>query len=150
MTRWFVFMVLVLALAAGCSSGPEPRETQLRPLDYQGFLLQVQPILLQSCSNPSCHANSERPLSLFAPLGWRADPELTFRLEPLSKEELWHNYSVSCALASEGENPADTLFLRKPLAQHARTYHGGGAVFDGTADARWRVLKAWVALGWSP
>jgi hypothetical protein len=148
MTPRFAFMIVVLA--AGCSSGREAGETRIQQLAYDEFVLQVQPVLLRSCSNPSCHARKERPLSLYAPLAWRADPELTFSLEPLSEQELRHNYSVSCALASEGQSPEDSLFLRKPLAQLADTYHGGGVVFAGKADDRFRVLEAWVALGWSP
>jgi hypothetical protein len=144
-----------LALAAAalsacdCSSDPENDQIRILELDYSRFKLEVMPVFASACSNPSCHAREERPLSLYAPLAWRLDTTRTFRLEPLSEPELEHNYVVSCALATEAEHPSATLLLRKPLAEHASTYHGGGAIFEGTSDERWRVLEAWVADGWN-
>jgi len=127
-------------LALSCSSPPESGSERVHWLDYDEFRTNVQPIYAESCSNPSCHARPERAFSLYAPLARRMDQTRTHLLEPLTDEELLHNYVVSCVLASG----SDPLLLRKPLAEHASTYHGGGAVFEGPSDARYRTLEGWV------
>lgn len=133
-------LVTALFLALSCSSPPESGSEQVHWLDYDEFRTSVMPLFAESCSNPSCHARPERPFSLYAPLARRMDETRTHLLEPLTDEELMHNYVVSCVLAS-GD---DVLLLRKPLAEHAGTYHGGGAVFEGKSDDRYRTLERWV------
>ncbi len=134
-------------LGLACSSPPESGSARVHWLDYAEFEAKVQPIYAESCSNPSCHARPERALSLYAPMARRLDESRTHLLEPLSDEEIMHNYVVSCVLASEGDAPAETLLLRKPLGDWASTHHGGGAVFDGPSDDHYRTLEAWVAEG---
>lgn len=142
-------LVLLTLAVSACASEPEERSERVHWLDYQEFEQKVQPIYLESCSNPSCHARPERPLSLYAPLARRMDESRTHLLEPLTDEEISHNYVVSCVLASEGDTPEATLLLRKPLGEHADTHHEGGAVFDGRSDNRYRVLETWVRNGWA-
>lgn len=139
----------IALLLLGCGSPPESGSERVHWLDYAEFKAKIQPVYAQSCSNPSCHARPERALSLYAPMARRLDESRTHLLEPLTEEELMHNYVVSCVLASEGERPGDTLLLRKPLAQHANTHHEGGAVFEGPSDDRYRTLEDWVAEGFA-
>lgn len=135
-------------LGLACSSPPESGSQRVHWLDYAEFKAEVQPVYAESCDNPSCHARPERALSLYAPMAWRLDDSRTHLLEPLSEEELMHNYVVSCMLASEADTPPETLLLRKPLGDFASTHHGGGAVFEGRSDDRYQKLEAWVAKGW--
>lgn len=142
--------VVSALIALGCGSPPESGSERVHWLDYDAFKAKVQPVYAESCSNPSCHARPERAFSLYAPLARRMDASRTHLLEPLTEDELMQNYVVSCVLASEGESPARTLLLRKPLAQYASTHHGGGAVFDGPSDDRFRRLEDWVTEGFEP
>lgn len=141
---------LVLAAAVIGCGGPPPGEEAVNRPSFERFELEVQPILELGCANPSCHGRPERPLSIYAPLRHRADPSRTHLAEPLTADELLQNYSVSRVLGSGGASADETLLVRKPLAEHAATYHGGGAVFDGAADERHRTLRAWVAEGFAP
>jgi hypothetical protein len=145
--RWLLGLA---ALALGCGAAPESGSERVHWLDYSEFKTSVQPLLAEGCSNPSCHARPDRALSLYAPMARRIDPTRTHLPEPLTEEELMHNYVVSCVLSSEADAPADTLLLKKPLGEWADTYHGGGAVFAGPSDDRYRVLEAWVARGFEP
>ncbi len=137
----------LLALAVACGA-PEDDPHAVRWLDPGRFAAEVQPVLAERCGNPSCHGRVERPFVVYSPRGLRADPERTWIDEPLTAEELEDNYTSACVFASEAARPADTLLLRKPLAQHAGTHHEGGAVFAGTADRQWRTLLGWVEAGW--
>ncbi len=133
----FGALLLTLQLL-GCSAA-EPSDGRVAFLDRTVFEQSIQPDLSAACANASCHGRPERALSLYAARHWRADPTRLHLDEPLSSAELDHNYSVSCAMAW-----ADELLLRKPLAHHADTYHGGGAVFDGVTDERYRALRDWA------
>lgn len=144
MKRW----ALALAVFAfGCGSAPESGSENVHWLDYEEFKTNVQPILAEGCSNPSCHAREERAFSLYAPMARRMDESRTHMVEPLTEEELLHNFTVSCVLSSDSSVPDQTLLLRKPLADFANTHHGGGAVFEGKADDRYKKLADWIARG---
>lgn len=136
-----------VVFALGCSA-PDQDHVAVRWHDEAQFSLQVQPILAGRCGNPSCHGRPERPLSIFSPRRYRLDPGRTHLDEALTQAELEHNYRLSCVLSTEGEQPADTWLLRKPLGSSAAVYHAGGDVFESSADLEYRTLLAWVETGW--
>lgn len=144
MTRWLWALGLVVL---GCGGSPEPGRENVHWLDYEEFRTEVQPVLAEGCSNPSCHARPERAFSLYAPLALRMDESRTHLVEPLTEAELLHNFTMSCVLSSDSYLAEETLLLRKPLAHHAKTHHGGGAIFEGKSDDRYRKLETWVASG---
>jgi len=141
-------VALVTFLVAGCS-GVDNGETQVRWLDSQTFVSEVQPVLAERCGNPSCHGRQDRPFAIYSQRNWRMDPARTFLAEPLSDEELAHNYNTSCVFVSEADMPAETLLLLKPLADWAGTSHGGGVIFDGTTDPDYELLLRWIQQGWT-
>lgn len=134
-------MRLVLAaIALGCS-GPAPGLVATARLDREVFATEVLPILVEGCANPSCHGRPERGLSLYAPRRFREDPARTHLDEPLTAEELEHNFYATTALV-DAADPDGSLLLAKALG--ARVYHGGGAVLESVNDARYRAIRAWV------
>jgi hypothetical protein len=141
-------LLLLLALP-GCGLA-DVDDRSVRWLDYGRFVGEVQPVLQARCANPSCHGTPVRPLSLYGVRSWRADPEALFLPEALTEQELRHNYTVSCVLATEADLPEETQLLRKPLGELALTYHGGGAIFEGTTDRDYRAMLAWLEQGWVP
>ncbi len=144
-TLWAA-LVVPLLFAAACTV--DNSESTVRWLKYSSFKGDVQQVLSDKCGNPSCHGRADRPFSIYAPLNWRLDPERTFLTEPLSDEELRHNYTSSCVFVTEAEEPEDALLLRKPLGETADLYHGGGAIFEGTTDRDYRILLFWIQEGW--
>jgi hypothetical protein len=144
MTRW---LWAVGVFAVGCGGATEAGTESVHWLDYEEFRTEIQPILAEGCSNPSCHARPERAYSLYSPMVRRMDESRTHLAEPLSEAELLHNFTMSCVLSSDSDLPEETLLLRKPLADYAKTHHGGGAVFEGKSDDRYRKLEGWVARG---
>jgi len=133
--------LLVIALA-GCAN-VEPGATEVARLDRVQFAATVQPILAESCANPSCHGRPERALSLYAPRRFREDPSRTYLDEPLTAEELEHNFCASSALVDPSAIDQSPL-LRKSLGEKSGSHHGGGVVFDGPNDDRYRTLRVWA------
>ena len=142
-------VALALAMCAGCAPAPAD-DTDVRWLGFDRFVVEVQPILAEACGNPTCHGRPERPLAIFSPGRWRADPDRLYLDEPLTADELEHNYTLSCVFSTEAELPRDAMLVRKPLAGAAGVYHGGGAVFDDTSDRSYRAIVTWLEAGWSP
>ncbi|MBK7584947.1 MAG: hypothetical protein IPI67_32755 [Myxococcales bacterium] len=144
------FVLCAFVALTACGEPIENGSERVRWLDRGEYTAKIQPLFAETCSNPSCHARPDRPFSLYAPLARRIDPNRTHLLEPLTEAELEHNYVVSCVFASEGGETAQSLLLRKPLAEHAAAHHGGGAVFDGRSDDRYQKLEDWVTHGGDP
>lgn len=140
----------LVALALLACVAPEPPNVPIRWLDDQRFVAEIQPILADRCANPTCHGRPERPLSLYAPGQFRADPARTHSGEPLTAEELEHNYTLACIFSSEAAWPEDSALVRKPLGEHAGVHHGGGAVFEGTGDRHYRIVLGWIHGGGAP
>lgn len=136
--------VLLLVPLAGCTFPGEGGEPV--PLhDRAVFEAEVQPILAERCANPSCHGRPERPLSTYAIGRYRADPGATYSDDPLTPDEMTHNYLVACVLGAFTERPEDAELAAKPLA--SPLYHGGGKVFEDERDADHRTIVAWIAAG---
>ena len=127
---------LVVLVASLASCAPSQGEVPIAMLDRNEFATRVQPILAERCANPSCHGRPDRPLSLYAPLRHREDPNRVFLDEPLTDAELRHNWAASCA---QGE-----ALAQKPFGEPGGSYHGGGVVFDGPTDEGYRTLRAWL------
>lgn len=143
-------LVGVGGVGASCSGVPLGWES-LPVLDRGVYVATIEPILVTRCANPSCHARPERPFSLYAPGMRRLDSARDFLPdEPLLAAEVEHNYQAASAFAGMAAGPEDTLLVRKPLGDLAGTYHGGGAVFDGTKDRAYRAVLDWVRQGWRP
>lgn len=134
----------LLAIALTGCANVEPGTTELARLDRAGFEVSVQPILAESCANPSCHGRPERALSLYAPRRFREDSSRTHLDEPLTPEELAHNFHAASALV-DMQSIDQSPLLRKSLGERSGSYHGGGVVFDGENDDRYRTLRAWAA-----
>jgi hypothetical protein len=131
-------LLLLLGGCGGVSQGVERVEMR----DLEAFVRDVEPVLEARCANPSCHGRPERPLSLYAPSARRKNPDGTYLAGPLSGDELWHNYAVSCALSAG--TPEEALLARKPLGASGGLYHGGGAVFEGPTDRGYRAIIRWL------
>ena len=102
------------------------------------------------CANPSCHGRPDRPFAVYAPRRWRLDPRRTFVDEPLTPEEEARNFEVAVALATEAPSPETSVLLTKPLESVAGTYHGGGAIFEGTTDRDYWAVRQWLETGRGP
>ena len=140
----YAFVLALLALPACPTEGVE----DFRFFDRDRYENEVQPILAASCANPSCHGRPDRPFSLFGTRAWRENPDDVFLPTQLTDAEIEHNYTQSCAFAATGDSPESAQLLLKPLEQYAGTYHGGGVIFEGTAEEDYRVILDWVEEGW--
>lgn len=136
--KWVAAILLL-----GCANVEQGTSENPR-LDREAFAAKVQPILIESCANPTCHGRPERGLSIYAPKRFRADPSRTHLDEPLTDEELEHNFCAASALVN-GDDVDASLLLRKAIGEHSGSYHGGGVVLDGVDDRRYRTLRAWAA-----
>ena len=134
-------LLLVATLSAcGPAAGTEP----LAMADLETFEARVEPHLEARCSLGGCHGRAERPLALYAPGAYRADPERTYLDEPLDAFELLENARRISAFAGD-LRAADTLVIRKPLAIEAGgVWHGGGSVFVDDTDPSCRALVGWL------
>ena len=126
-------MRYALLLLLGCTISS--RVEEIPALDRDVFDRDVEPILERKCSDPTCHARPERALALYAPLRRRSDPARTFIPEPLSEDELAHNYVASCLLSD--------LVLQKPLAGSG-VFHAGGVAWE-RGDRDYAAIARWVS-----
>jgi hypothetical protein len=112
--------------------------------DEAAFAAEVEPVLERLCANPSCHGRPERPLSVYAPRRFRADPARLFLDEPLTSDEIFANYRSASGFAQGIAAPDDSLLLRKPLG---RAYHAAGTVLFDT-DPEARAIRDWLWSAW--
>jgi hypothetical protein len=133
---------------AGCLT--EPAGTPVPRGDRATFEANVQPVVDASCADPSCHGRPDRPLSLFSPRQYRADPSRTYLDEPLTDAELDANAREVAAFLV-GVAVDDSLVLRKPLAlAQGGCRHVGGEVFPATSDRRYRAIRSWLSATEAP
>lgn len=128
-----------MLLLVGCAD-LEQGYTPAPALDEEMFRVDVEPTLEAQCANPSCHGRPERPLALYAPHRFRADPTRLFLDEPITEDELRHNYERSCAFAADLSSAEESLLWRKPLGL---TYHGGGVTLS-EHDPEARRIQTWL------
>ncbi|MCC6876171.1 MAG: hypothetical protein IT378_17820 [Sandaracinaceae bacterium] len=104
----------------------------------------VQPHVAERCGSGGCHGREERPLALYTPGAYRADPARVFLDEPLTAWELRENARRLSAMAL-GVRAERSVVVLKPLALEAGgLWHGGGDVFTELDDPACRVLSAWL------
>jgi hypothetical protein len=139
--RRIVFDFAVLLLTGGCDVGAGPVEEWPRFGGLDAFVEQAQPVLAARCANPSCHGRPERPLALFAVHRHRLDPADTFLDDPLTEEELRHNFNQTTAFLLDVSEPDESLLLVKPRSEHA-----GVVVFGDAADYDHVRLREWIEL----
>lgn len=151
---------------AGCPANDPTQgiQTLVPPdqfLDYNGFVCDVQPVLIRRCSYLACHGNASHALRIFsvgklrkAGIGSKAE-----RDAPLGDDEVHLNFESASgtvyAASAADRNPADPTLnynplLLKPLAaRFGGSEHHGVAVFpqDGYAtpadDPDFAALLRW-------
>lgn len=139
---------LAALLVGGCVGGGPAREA-LPAGDPIAFAARVQPVFDARCADPTCHGLPDRPLSIFSPRRYRADPARTLLDEPLTTDETAANVRACAAFAfdavTEGGTTDDCLILRKPLpVEQGGARHGGGVIFQSDSAREWRVLRSWL------
>lgn len=135
-----------LFLGVACGDQLQP-ESPVPALDRATYADVVQPILERGCSNPSsCHGRADRPLSIYAPRAYRAEPGAVFTDPPLTSDELDSNFDRTRGFAID--NGGGPELLSKPLAEGAGgARHEGGDVFQSMDDREYRAIQDWIRGG---
>ena len=92
---------VALLLVLGCA-GPEPGTQPLPTGSFDRYASQVTAHVSERCASAGCHGRPERPLALYAPGAYRADPARTHLDEPLTRPELEENMRRLSAFALDG------------------------------------------------
>lgn len=137
-----VALTLCAVVSAGCGDAPE--QAPLPELDRQVFRIEVEPLLIERCGNPTtCHGNEGRPFALYAPNSNRRNPADVYRNPPLTEQEHRANYDRTRAFAVDRGYGCE--LLTKPLAKSAGGVdHEGGDVFESPDSEDFRTLRAWI------
>lgn len=134
--------VILLAAAAACSGVGAGGSQPVAELDPDAYARDVHPILEARCATLDCHGVGDRPLRLYAETGLRARDAL--RDLPIEADELDANVRAVQAL-EPGVSPAESLFVRKPLAASAGgVAHEGGDLWTSRADPQLVCVLAWL------
>lgn len=134
---------LPLVLTVACVDGPGHAESPVMP-DFELFVTEVEPALA-SCANPACHGRPDRPLAIYAPGLYRADPADTWVDTPLTEDESLENYRRACGFVVDSPDPLDCDLVCKPLAPAAGgCLHGGGVLHLDRSDPDHQLLVAWI------
>ena len=124
----------------------EPDTTGLPLGDLDAFEYEVQPLLVPTCSSPSCHGDPSRALELYGVHQHRADTGEVYLDAPLTQDELWHNYVQLSALNVDLDDPESSMALAKPLDPEAGGVpHEGGTWVATTDDWDYQTLRDWIA-----
>lgn len=112
------------------------------------FAARAQPVLDRRCAAP-CHAQPDRPLTIYSPGHRRADPARLHFDEPLTADELAANARALAGFALDpltaGEPITSCLVLCKPLSVAAGGCgHLVGPVFASADDRDYRGLRAYL------
>ena len=129
----------------GC--GLSPAALTSPALDHGEFVRFVEPVLERRCGNPTCHGEARRPLRIFAPERFRADPTRLHEPGPLTDDELRANERAAATFAAEIMRAEDSLLLTKALA---RVPHLGDRVFADESDGGYQALLSWLRSGGLP
>ncbi len=139
------FAILSWLAMASIACGPPPQPVAPPALDSAMFRSQVQPILERGCASPSCHGNDRRPLRVYAPGYFRADPTRLHLDEPISPDELAANQRSASAFALGVDRAEQSLLVLKPLG-HA----GHATVFSTVDDRDAQTVIVWLRTGGLP
>lgn len=161
-------LALLVLLAAGCPS-PDPSQgalTTTQPdqfLDYNAFVCNVMPTLVNRCSYLACHGNPDHALRVYSPGKLRLIPAQTRRDRdsPLTPDEVERNFESASGIVLS-TTPADrnppnwqkVLIMGKPLkAAYGGAEHHGVGIFpvppytDPGQDPEFKALANWVEGG---
>ena len=127
-----------IVVLAGFWGSQAPPAVASRPLDYEVFKTQIEPIFLAKRPGHarcvSCHSSGT-----------------PFRLQPLppgaamwTDEESRKNFQAVERVASPGD--LKSRILVHPLAEDAGGdfFHSGGKHWQSQSDPEWQTLKAWI------
>ena len=80
-----------------------------------------------------------------SPRRYRIDPARTWVDEPLTEDELWHNYWQTAVFLEGIEHAPESLLLLLPLSARAGgAGHADTDVFLDTGDWDYRRLSSWI------
>jgi hypothetical protein len=138
----------MLALVVGCTGiGNGPAADPASTLDETVFRCNVEPILVRQCSYSACHGIAGAALRVYSPGKLRAQPpaDIDQAIAPLTDAEHRANYQSAAGFNFALASADDNWLLRKPLPSHAGGYeHAGGAIWNGTTDAQYMTIRAWL------
>ena len=134
-----------MLLHFACIDGPLD-DDERDGVDLVRFADDVQPVLASRCASQACHGSTRRPLALYATGSYRIDASRTFFDEVIDTDEL-HLNALTVLLFADGYPLGETEVLAKPRAEAmGGTWHGGGAVFEGSDDPGHAALLEWLEL----
>jgi hypothetical protein len=134
---------VALLVASACSGVDAGGSQPLVELDVDAYARDVHPILEARCATLDCHGVDDRPLRLYAETGLRVRDDL--RDQPIEPDELVADVRAVEAI-DPGAAPADSLFIRKPVAESAGgVFHGGGDLWTSRDDPQLLCALAWLS-----
>lgn len=137
-------LALLVAASGGCIDGTGGTDAMPRA-SFTDYVEHVQPVLARSCANPSCHGSPRRPLEIYAPQQHRSDPARLFLDEPLTTDELEHNFTHACMFLAPATVAEECELVSKPLAPGAGGIeHGGIVVYDRLDDPELQPVLDWI------
>jgi len=132
-----------LLVASACGGVSGGGSQPLVELDGDGYASEVHPILEARCATLDCHGVDDRPLRLYAETGLRLQGDL--RDQPVQADELTADVRAIEAI-DPGAEPADSLMIRKPLAEAAGgVFHEGGDLWTSKDDPQLLCVLAWLS-----
>ena len=126
-------LVATMLLCAGCQFGLDAAAPVRADLNKAEFACFVQPVLTRDCSPWVCHGDGRRFLRIYAPNRLRRSGTESDRAKPIRLRELQANYVAARAMTNRSD-PAQSLLLKKPLAQALDGFFHGGATKFGQGD----------------
>lgn len=142
--RWTTGFMLLLGSCQGACAEPKS-EPWPSFGTLEAYVTEAQPVLAARCSNPSCHGDPDRPLSVFAVHRYRLNAADTYSDAPLTDEEQRLNYAQASAFLIDVGDASHSLLLAKPLAARAGgAGHAAVEVFGDREDYDYRRLRDWV------
>ncbi len=123
-------------MAGSCLDDPDA-VYPLRAPDRLSFEEEAGPLLARRCGDGGCHAEPERPLSLYSPGHQRLSPGDTGYTDPLTPAEWDANYDAVRGFLDDA-HPRHSLLLRKPLG------HGHTVVFEAASDPEFQAVEQWA------
>ncbi|MDD9939214.1 MAG: hypothetical protein OXT09_36845 [Myxococcales bacterium] len=138
--------VLGLPPLAGCEDSEQAGylEAEREFRDFQ----KIYPILARDCGFHTCHGAEERFFRIYAPGRDRLESE-TRAFDAVTGAEASASY-VSARSMVDGDNPEDSLLLRKPLsvaaggAEHEGVDGFGRDVYRTVNDEGYVAIASWV------
>jgi hypothetical protein len=101
-------------IGAACSQDPG---WQLSTPSQTTFKDDVYPVLIRDCAFQTCHGSEDRFFRVWGPGRVRLS-SMSSADDPLTTEEVNANYARAVSLV-DGDDPKNSLILRKPLAVEA-------------------------------